>query len=58
MNSQKSLDDQLNELIAIGNKAGLYDAVDYIKSRLNDPKKCYKKVVWKMDDFEYKIKDR
>jgi len=50
MNSQKSVSEQLDELIRLGNKAGLYDAVDYVKQviEINRTPK------WKMSDFEYK----
>lgn len=34
MNSQSALMDQLYELRALGNKAGLYDAVDWVEARM------------------------
>jgi len=39
MNSQESLTKQLTELLILGNKAGLYDAVDYVKLMSYD-KEC------------------
>ena len=37
--AQYSLDQQLNELMAIGNKYGLYDAVDLIRTTFTMVKK-------------------
>ncbi len=34
MNDQRSLDDQLTDLIVMANKAGLYDAADFLLTKL------------------------
>lgn len=58
MNSQISLEEQLRELLVLGNKAGLYDAVDYIKTVIDLNKNGLKKNVCEMKDFEVPYKPK
>ena len=37
MNDQRSTTDQLQSLIELANKNGLYDAADWVKTRLENP---------------------
>jgi hypothetical protein len=38
--SQAALNDQLRQLVGLANKAGLYDAADFIQARLDQKPTC------------------
>jgi hypothetical protein len=40
MNDQRSVTDQLETLLSLANKNGLYDAADWLKTRMPKPVRC------------------
>ena len=50
MNAQKSITDQLRDLILIANEHGLYDASDYIRSMVSNTQDYY--IIPKSDNPE------